>query len=190
MTKINLTTNASYNFKAPTIMADADKKIEVVFPTQEKAALTADEPVSVAIARAFTHLELVLEGNVTLTGVLGADLKLGDMVIISATADGDDRDLTLHSSLGGGTISIDQDATLHIPLFFNGETFTRLSTGGGADGADGADGKSAYEIWVDEGGQGDEAAFLADLKGDKGDQGDPGIGMTFEKTRTCLWSCN
>ena len=134
---LHLTTNGSYNFKAPAIDADAEKKIEVVFPTQEQRDTTIDGSANVAVDRAVTVIDMTVEADATLTGVISDDVKIGDTVLIKATATGANRTLTLAANLGGKAIALTQNTEEDILLIFDGTNFVAIAAG--ADGADGAD---------------------------------------------------
>jgi len=208
MTKLNMNTNASYNFVAPEIAADADKKIEVIFPTQEAITVVGDGNKSVSIQRAFTHITMDVETNLTLTGVVNVNnLKIGDKIVISATAKDDDRVLTLHTSLGNRAINLTQDAEENILLVWNGTTFKVLAFGDGADGSDGDDGADGSsflsgagvpdnqfgadgdlylnttdgEVYKKVAGTWGSIGNLKGADGNDGNDGAPGASMTFEK---------
>ena len=134
---INKNTNASYNSKAPSIEKDADKVIEVVFPTQEKVTVDGSDDASVTVERAFTVVVIEVSDDITLDAVLSANLKHGDMILVMATAVDDDRVLTLGANLGGAVIDLTEDAEEDLLLVFDGTKFVAVSKGDGADGATG-----------------------------------------------------
>lgn len=137
MTMINKNTNASYNSKAPSIEKDADKVIEVVFPTQEKVTVDGSDDASVTVERAFTVVEIEVSDDITLDAELSTNLKHGDMILVKATAVDDDRVLTLGANLGGATIDLTEDAEEDLLLVYDGTKFVAVSKGDGADGATG-----------------------------------------------------
>ena len=137
-TKINLRTNASYNFVAPEIEADENKVVEVMFPTQETKTIVAEVDTTVAIERAFTCLIMDVEADISLVALLSSNLKRGDMLLIIATAKGEDRTLSFSNNIGGGSIDLTEDAAENILCIFNGTEFTRIASGTGSNGADGS----------------------------------------------------
>jgi len=169
MTHINMTFNSSYNFKAPGIEADSNKKVEVIFPTQEEKSMTADGNDTVVIERAFTVLNIDVEADLTLTGEINTDnLKVGDMVLINATAKDDDRTLTFASNLGGKSVELTEDQEEVFLLVYTENGFKFIASGSGSNG------QSAYQIWLDEGNEGTEQDFLDSLVGDAGAAGSQG----------------
>jgi hypothetical protein len=127
MTYINGNSNASYNFKAPNIAADADKKIEVVFPTQEAQTPTAGATIAVDINRHTTCIDLgELAAAATLNATIGADVERGAIVQVKALSDGTARTVTFgtgfNSPTMAGTISTKKvmtfmyDGTAFLPM--------------------------------------------------------------------------
>ncbi len=106
MTCINLDNNASYNFKAPSIDDDADKKIEPVFPTSEKVIPEiSSNKAKAAVRRAVTVIDL---GSVTAAQELtlepeAANLNIGALVIVSWTSDTTARAVTV--KVGADTVA-------------------------------------------------------------------------------------
>jgi len=142
MTVLNKTLNSFYAFRAPSIDADADRKTEVVFPTQGVVALgSLADDVDLAIVRAATIVTCTITDDVTLTGLLSSDLKPGDLMIISCTSDGDDFTLTLDQALGNKALEITDGDTLNVLGIFNGTSFDVFGLKGdkGDPGEDGAD---------------------------------------------------
>lgn len=110
-THVNLTTNASYDFIAPTISKDADVKTTTVFPTAEKQSLGYAAVIAALVERTTTVLDLgTLTGAATLNLTLGSDIPVGALLLVKAGSDATARDLTLGTKFGGpatlaGTIS-------------------------------------------------------------------------------------
>lgn len=106
MSCINLDNNASYNFKAPSIDDDADKKIEPVFPTSEKVTPEiSSNKAKAAVRRAVTVIDL---GSVTAAQELtlepeAANLNIGALVIVSWTSDTTARAVTV--KVGADTVA-------------------------------------------------------------------------------------
>ena len=90
-------TNASYNFVAPDIEKDADKKVEVVFPTSELVQPTlSSHAATVNVERENTIIDLgTMDGATTLTITPGNSLNIGARVIVKAASDGTARALTV-----------------------------------------------------------------------------------------------
>lgn len=92
---INMNQNASYGFKAPNIAADADKKVEVVFPTHEAQAPTAGATIAVNINRQVTTMDLgTLAAAATLNATIGESVERGAILHLKAKSDGTARDIT------------------------------------------------------------------------------------------------
>ena len=90
-------TNASYNFVAPDIEKDADKKVEVVFPTSELVQPTlSSHAATVKVERENTIIDLgTMDGATTLTITPGNSLNIGARVVVKAASDGTARALTV-----------------------------------------------------------------------------------------------
>ena len=71
----NRTLNSRYAFRAPSIEADADKETLVPFPTSEAKDITMSGILKLGTLAAASEL--------TLTA--GADLKVGDLVLVAWT---------------------------------------------------------------------------------------------------------
>lgn len=86
-TYINKNQNSRYAFRAPNIEADANKEIVVAFPTSEAKEVTlTSNKASVTVERATTILKLgTLAAASELTLTAGADLKVGDLVLVTWT---------------------------------------------------------------------------------------------------------
>ena len=141
-TVVNKNQNAAYGFIPPDIAADADKKIEVVFPTQGIAALgSLADDAELAVVRAATVVTATITDDVTLIGALSSDLKPGDMLLLVVTATGDDFTLTLDTALGNKALEITDGDTLNVLCIFNGTNFEVFGQKGdkGDPGDDGAD---------------------------------------------------
>ena len=90
-------TNASYNFVAPNIKKDADKKVEVVFPTAELVEPTLNSNAAeVKVERDTTIVDLgTLEAAANLTLTPGDSLNIGAKVVVKAASDGTASDVTV-----------------------------------------------------------------------------------------------
>ena len=90
-------TNASYNFVAPEIEKDADKKVEVVFPTAELVEPTlSSNAAEVKVERDTTIVDLgTLEAAATLTLTPGNSLNIGAKVVVKSASDGTARAVTV-----------------------------------------------------------------------------------------------
>ena len=94
---VNKETNASYNFVAPKIEKDTDKKVEIVFPTSEFVEPTlSSNAAEVKVERDTTVIDLgTLSAAATLTLTPGDSLNVGAKVIVKATSDGTARNVTV-----------------------------------------------------------------------------------------------
>ena len=127
MSKINTENNASYNFMAPSIEDDADKKTEVVFPTAEVVNPTissnkADAPVR----RQKTIVKLgTLTAATTLTlAPEPANLNVGAMVAVNWTSDGTARNITVKVGTDTvATLSGTASTKVTKQLMWDGESF-------------------------------------------------------------------
>ena len=90
-------TNASYSFVAPNIEKDADKKVEVVFPTAELVEPTLNSNAAeVKVERDTTIVDLgTLEAAANLTLTPGDSLNIGAKVVVKAASDGTASDVTV-----------------------------------------------------------------------------------------------
>lgn len=127
MNPINTENNASYNFKAPSIPEDADKKTEVMFPTAEVVSPTissnkADAPVR----RQKTIVKLgTLSAATTLTLIPEpANLNVGAMVAVNWTSDGTARAITVKVGTDTvATLSGTASTMVTKQLMWDGESF-------------------------------------------------------------------
>lgn len=127
MNPINTENNASYNFVAPSIPEDGDKKTEVMFPTAEVVSPTissnkADAPVR----RQKTIVKLgTLSAATTLTLIPEpANLNVGAMVAVNWTSDGTARAITV--KVGTDTVAtLSGTASTNVTkqLMWDGESF-------------------------------------------------------------------
>lgn len=127
MNPINTENNASYNFVAPSIPEDADKKTEVMFPTAEVVSPTissnkADAPVR----RQKTIVKLgTLSAATTLTLIPEpANLNVGAMVAVNWTSDGTARAITVKVGTDTvATLSGTASTMVTKQLMWDGESF-------------------------------------------------------------------
>ena len=106
MNPINTENNASYNFKAPSIPEDGDKKTETVFPTAEVVNPTiSSNKADVPVRRQKTIVKLgTLSAATTLTLIPEpANLNVGAMVAVNWTSDGTARAITV--KVGNDTVA-------------------------------------------------------------------------------------
>ncbi|MHB9003511.1 MAG: hypothetical protein ACYC6C_05545 [Coriobacteriia bacterium] len=124
MTHINLTNNASYNFKAPTIDADADSKVEVVFPTQEALVPETSAAIAVNINRQTTTIDLGELGAAgTLNATIGSDVERGAIVHVKALSDGTARDITFGTGFTAPVLAGVISKTKVQSFIYDGTTF-------------------------------------------------------------------
>lgn len=127
MTTINMTTNASYNFVAPAISADADSKIEVVFPTSEKQTVAASATIAVDVERVNTIIDLgTLAAAATLNVTVGASVPVGAILVVKAKSDATARDITLGTKLTGPAIAGVISKTKTASFIFDGTNFVAM----------------------------------------------------------------
>lgn len=118
---------AAYNFVAPEIAEDEGKKVEVVFPTQEKKDVTlASNAASVDVKRTLTFLDLGTVGaNATLTAKADSNLPLGSRVIVTWTSDSTARSITIKTDANTTACTLAGTASEKVTkeLIWNGETY-------------------------------------------------------------------
>lgn len=125
---INKETNASYNFKAPNIPGDADKKVEVFFPTAEAVSPTISSnkaEVTVNCNMTVVDLGSVSEAP-TLTLTPGADLNVGAKVVVKvASTAGSSINLTVKkdSSTTVGTVAVASNTTVVKEIVWTGSAW-------------------------------------------------------------------
>jgi len=123
-TFINLNNNASYNFKAPTIDADADGKIEVVFPTHEGQAPTAGATIAVNINRQVTTIDLgELAAAATLNATVSSDVERGAIIHVKALSDGTARTVTFGTGFTSPALAGTISKTKVQSFIYDGTTF-------------------------------------------------------------------
>ncbi len=124
MTKINMETNASYNFVAPKIDADANRKIEVVFPTSEVQTVEATATTEVIIERLTTLIDLgELSSNCTLNAIIGEDIPVGANLTVKAKSDTTARTITWGSGFVASAMSGTSNKTKVQSFIYDGEVF-------------------------------------------------------------------
>lgn len=106
MTAINMKFNSSYNFVAPDIEDDADRKIEPVFPTGE--AVTPEINSNKATVKVRRHNTIVKLGSLSAATELtlepeAANLNIGAEVVVSWTSDGTAHNITV--KVGADTVA-------------------------------------------------------------------------------------
>ena len=130
MSKINTEHNASYNFVAPSIPEDADKKVEVVFPTAEAVspAISSDN-ADAPVRRQTTIVKLgTLSADTTLNlAPEPANLNVGATVAVNWTSDSTARDITVN--VDGDTVTtLEGTASTEVTkqLMWDGEGFIAI----------------------------------------------------------------
>lgn len=125
MTAINLNNNASYNFKAPLIEKDSDKKIEVVFPTAESQAAAAAAVIAATVERFATVIVVGdLEENATLNLTIGDDVPVGALLLVRVGNDATHAfSLTPGTGLSGNVIMGEKGVDKSQLYLFDGESF-------------------------------------------------------------------
>lgn len=130
MNPINTENNASYNLVAPSITEDADKKVEVVFPTAEAVEPEiSSNKAEVPVRREKTIVKLgSLSAATTLTLVPEpANLNVGAVVAVNWTSDSTARDITV--KVGDDTVATlagTASTTVTKLLLWDGEGFLAI----------------------------------------------------------------
>ena len=133
MSVINSKTNAFYNWIAPDISQDANKKVEVVFPTQEEINVVLDSEnndIEVTVKRSFTVANVSISADGNLTFAATEDIKIGDKVL--AAIEVGDSDVTVDLNFAGlivSSISLPAGTTANIFLIYNGTVFLPFVSG-------------------------------------------------------------
>ncbi len=127
---INKKNGSSYNFEAPNIIEDTNKKVKAIFPTAEAVSPTVSaNAASVAINREKTIIAFgSLSAATTLELVLvAANLNVGAVVIVSWTSDSTARNITV--KLGDNTVATlagTASTKVNKQLMWDGETFLAI----------------------------------------------------------------
>lgn len=130
MNPINTENNASYNLVAPSIPEDADKKVEVVFPTAEAVeSEISSNKAEVPVRREKTIVKM---GSVSAATELTltpepANLNVGAVVAVNWTSDSTARDITV--KVGGDTVATlagTASTTVTKQLLWDGEGFLAI----------------------------------------------------------------
>jgi hypothetical protein len=128
MTTINMTNDASYNFVAPTIEADACSKVEVVFPTSEAQVLTPAAEITATVQRSTTIIDCgQLTANANLDLTITPDVPVGASLTVKMASDTTARTLTLGNGFVGNPIVGTPSNTFVTPFVFDGTNF--IATG-------------------------------------------------------------
>ncbi|HQL71206.1 MAG TPA: hypothetical protein PLA77_10265 [Bacteroidales bacterium] len=124
MSYINLEQNASYNFKAPSIDADADTKVEVVFPTQEAQSPTVTETTAIEINRQTTAVNLgELAASITLNATIGSDVERGAKVMVKASSGAVAKDVTFGTGFTSPTMAGTINKSKAMTFMYDGSAF-------------------------------------------------------------------
>lgn len=130
MNPINTENNASYNLVAPSIPEDADKKVEVVFPTAEavEPEIISDK-AEVPVRREKTIVKLGSRSAATTLTLVPepANLNVGALVAVNWTSDSTARDITV--KVGDDTVATlagTASTTVTKQLLWDGEGFLAI----------------------------------------------------------------
>lgn len=130
MNPINTENNASYNFVAPCIPEDADKKVEVVFPTAEAVEPEiSSNKAEVPVRREKTIVKLGSRSAATTLTLVPepANLNVGAVVAVNWTSDSTARDITV--KVGDDTVATlagTASTTVTKQLLWDGEGFIAI----------------------------------------------------------------
>jgi len=128
MTWINKVLNSFYGFRAPSIDADADTKVEVVFPTMETQSPTVTATTAVTIKRAKTAINLgELADNVTLNATVSSDIQVGDTVMVKASSGGTAKTVTFGTGFTSPTMAGTQNKSKAMTFMYDGSTFVPVA---------------------------------------------------------------
>lgn len=130
MNPINKKHNSSYNFVAPDIEDDADKKVEPVFPTSE--VVTPSISSNTATAPVRRQKTIINLGSLSAATALTLapepkNLNIGAVVLVSWTSDGTARNITV--KVGNDTVAtLAGTASTKVTkqLVWDGETFLAI----------------------------------------------------------------
>ena len=124
MTWINKLLNSAYNFVAPSIAADADKKMEVIFPTAELQTVTAAATIAVTVERTHTVVDLgTLAAAATVNVTVGESVPVGALLVVKAKSDGTARDITWGDGMTAAVLSGVISKTKVASFVFDGTEF-------------------------------------------------------------------
>lgn len=130
MNPINTENNASYNLVAPSIPEDADKKVEVVFPTAEAVEPEiSSNKAEMPVRREKTIVKLGSRSAATTLTLVPepANLNVGAVVAVNWTSDSTARDITV--KVGGDTVATlagTASTTVTKQLLWDGEGFIAI----------------------------------------------------------------
>ncbi len=121
---INKNTNSSYNFKAPALAGDADKVIEVPFPTSEKQDITSAATVKLSINRTKTVVDFgELGANMACAAVIGDDVPVGALLLVKAASDSSARTITFGEGFTSPTMAGTNSKTKAMAFMYDGTSF-------------------------------------------------------------------
>ncbi len=124
MNWLNMIRNSSYNFFAPSIEGDSNKKVEIVFPTFEKKTPAFAAIQAVTVERMTTILDLgELTGASTVNLSISTDVQMGAKLAIVAKSDTTARDVTCGDGFLGGAIAGTISKTKVQHFVYNGTAF-------------------------------------------------------------------
>lgn len=130
MSTINFENNASYNFVAPSIAADADRMTEVFFPTSEAVSpRILGNAAIVDILREKTIIDLAtLSANCTVNLKPVGNLNIGAIVAITWKSDATARAILVkqHNAVLG-TFAAEASKSLTKLFIWNGDTLLPVS---------------------------------------------------------------
>ena len=130
MNPINTENNASYNLVAPSIPEDADKKVEVVFPTAEAVEPEiSSNKAEMPVRREKTIVKLGSRSAATTLTLVPepANLNVGAVVAVNWTSDSTARDITV--KVGEDTVATlagTASTTVTKQLLWDGEGFIAI----------------------------------------------------------------
>ncbi len=126
MTHLSKNTNAAYNFIAPEIEADANKKIEVPFPTAEGMTVeVVDGVIEIDIKRDKTIISIGAPLEESIAVVLNklASVGVGAIVVLGMSATGGSRTVEFAGDVIHPDLIIPENKYATIMLICDGEKF-------------------------------------------------------------------
>ena len=120
--------NASYNFKVPNATGNADKKIEVLFPSVEVQTPVYNAAIALAVTQMCTNVGITLTGDSTLTVTVDKDVTLNAEMLLVLTASGGARTVTLSAGFTGSAIPVPSGATVNVLLKYDGTNFVVVTS--------------------------------------------------------------
>ena len=128
MTYINSNSNASYNFKAPNASKDADKKIEVLFPSVDSQNPDYAAEIDLAVEQMNTIVDISLTGALTLNVLVGSEVTKNAEMLLKLEASGAASVVTFADGFSAAEIAIPSGVTICALLKYDGTDFLLVTS--------------------------------------------------------------